>query len=69
MSSTQSRNELLQALNLEFRAVSANSVMFSQTVADKGRVNEIRIEFDDPGAGRELGLQCARFVGLVRQVF
>jgi hypothetical protein len=45
------------------------SLWFSQTVADKGRVNEIRIEFDDLGAGRELGLQRARFVGLVRQVF
>jgi len=35
MSSTQSRDQLLRALNLEFRAVSANSVMFSQTVAEK----------------------------------
>ena len=35
MSSSESRNEILRALNLEFRAVSANSVMFSQTVAEK----------------------------------
>ena len=35
MSSTRSRNELLQALNLEFRAVSANSVLFGQLVAEK----------------------------------
>ena len=35
MSSSQSREDLIQQLTTQFRLVSANSVMFSQAVADK----------------------------------